>query len=139
MEKGRTLPRKKPEPIVVEPDDELVENQRDMFVSPFMGVRDIFSDRFFGRLMGDVTDFQSQFKNLEEELSRRDNKGYCEVKSYSSYVEYKDGKVVKKDEKGYHYKNDNGKGFMKVLKGGPEEREENEGKFDFGGDRLRIK
>lgn len=120
MEKGESLPKKRPEPIVVEPDDQLVESDR--FHVPFEGI--FRGDDFFGKFLGDIPDFQK--------------KGYYEVKSYSSYKEYKDGKLVKSDEKGYHYKNDNGKGFMKMINGTPEGKNEEIKKFDFS-DRLRIK
>lgn len=120
MERGESLPKKRPEPIVVEPDDQLVESDR--FHVPFGGI--FRGNDFFGKFFDDIPDFQ---KN-----------GYYEVKSYSSYKEYKDGKVVKSDEKGYHYKSDNGKGFIKTINGTPEGKNEKIKKFDFS-DRLRIK
>jgi len=50
---------------------------------------------------------------------------------------YDNGKLVRDDSKGYEVVSDNGKGFMRVIKGGSdglvEERRE------FGGDLRRIK
>ena len=44
-----------------------------------------------------------------------------EVKTFSTYTEYRNGKMVKKEEKGVHYYNNNGKEFMKIIKGGMDE------------------
>ena len=90
MKKGKNSAAERKEPIVVEPDDEI----KDVNIEPNFGLFNVFSG----------------MNNLG---------GFSEVKSYSSYTEYKDGKLVKKDEKGLHYVNDNGKEFIRVIKGMP--------------------
>lgn len=89
------------EPIVVEPDDE--------FLSPVTGNNFL---KEFNNLWFRDLDFSKDITNFHN--------SYTEVKKYSSIVEYKNGKLVKKDENGIHYVNDNGKGFLREMKTTPD-------------------
>ena len=104
VERGEALATKR-EPIVEEPDD----FRRD--INDNFG-RSLIGNDFFGRIFGDV--FFRDFGNLEN------SGGYSEVKTYSSYMEYKDGKVVKNEERGEHYLSDNGKGFYRTMRRMPD-------------------
>jgi len=134
-------------PIVVEPDDEPNNLERyDYFGSkndeeiwgPFRGFSRFREKDFLDVFMKDMNNFDNNFVNLEKNLGTN---GYTEVKKYSSFVEYKDGKIVKKDEKGVHLKNENGKGFLRVIGDTPEGRKEEKRKFDLRGNEnlKRIK
>jgi len=106
-------------PIVSEPDEEDLSIQN--------------TDFGFG-LFSNFTNFHKRFEKYFENLEKNiqsGNGGFQEVRSYSSYVEYKDGKIVKKDEKGVHYFNDNGKGFIKRIQGSPDKKDEIKKDFDF--------
>jgi len=109
MKKGSSVP------IVEEPDE-------------VVGGSLFSADNFFGGIFGDITNFQEKMKGVG---------GFTQVRSFSTYREYDNGKLVRDDSKGYEVVSDNGKGFMRVIKGGSdglvEERRE------FGGDLRRIK
>jgi len=90
------------EPIVEEPDDSAVMMRPD----------DIFGNfgfGFFGNFL------EREFKNWENL-----DGGYREVRTYSSFKQYENGKIVKQKEDGAHYVNDNGTGFVKTMKRMPD-------------------
>lgn len=133
MKRSSSSTTKRPNPIVVEPDDEISSPtglmRSDDFWSPFR------RDDIFGNFSREITDFHKKFENLEKQFNNR-KEGSTEVRQFSSYIEYKDGKVIKKDEKGIHFKNDNGKGFYKTIKMNPDgNKVEDLREFDYTNNR----
>ncbi len=86
---------KKRGPIVEEPDDDEISQRWFPFGNVF-------------RDFGSFGQFQDKIGNLDG--------FYSEVRSFSSVVEYKDGKKVKDEKNAYHYIDDNGKKSVKILK-----------------------
>jgi len=122
--------------IVSEPDDEKLS-----VYNPDLSV--FGGPGFFSKFSEDITNFHNRFhqqfeehfENLGKNIQNQKH-GFHEVKSFSSHIEYKDGKVVKKNEKGIHYVNDNGKGFVKTIQKTPDGTNEIKKEFD---NKLKIK
>jgi len=119
-------------PVVTEPDDEInVYNPTHNLAFNF----GLFGqNRFFNKLTQDITNFHNNFNQqfaINFENLEKNNFHFQEVKSYSSHIEYKDGKIVKKDEKGVHYVNNNGKGFIKKIESTPDGKNEIKKDFDY--------
>lgn len=77
----------------------------------------LFSDNFlFNKFSDDIDNFQDHFRELEDRVKKTNTNGFQEIKYFSSYREYgKNGEIIKDLEKGTHYQNNNGKGFVKAL------------------------
>jgi len=127
MKRSYSAAKNPPGPIVVEPDD---KQEVDLFGERFFSPFRIFSPFRHFDLIDEFSDFDKNFENLEKKLGGN-QKGYSVVQSMSSHVEYKDGKVVKDNRKGFYLQNDNGKGFIKVIKKTPEGNFEDRREFDF--------
>lgn len=124
----------KPKPKIDEPQPV----QSVGFWNPFSGI----IDSWFGKsdldidlnmFANDFDNFQKNFNDLESKLIRKNRmEGYQEIRSYTTYKQTdKNGKVVKADEVGTHYKYNNGEGFVKAVKKMPDGRmHEYMGEFD---------
>ena len=121
-------------PKVEEPQQE----QSVGFWNPFSGVIESWfgksePDVDLNKFTDDFENFQKHFSDLEGKLMRKSKmEGYQEIKSYTTYKQIdKNGKVIKADEIGTHYKYNNGEGFVKAVKKMPDGRmHEYMGEFD---------
>jgi len=120
----------KKQPVVEEP-------QSVGFWNPFSGLLDSFwktePELELNKFTEDFGNFQKNFSDLESKLMKKNKmEGYEEIRSYTTYKQMdKNGKVVKADEIGTHYKYNNGEGFVKAIKKTPDGRvHEYIGEFD---------
>jgi len=118
------------QPVVEEP-------QSVGFWNPFSGLLDSFwktePELDLNKFTDDFGNFQKHFSDLESKLMKKNKmEGYQEIRSYTTYKQMdKNGKVVKADEIGTHYKYNNGEGFVKAIKKTPDGRvHEYMGEFD---------
>jgi len=82
----------------------------------------------------DIENFEKHFKILEDYLANKDKiEGFKEVKTFTTFKQYSsDGVVIKRNEKGCHFKYENGRGFVKAIKKTPDGKvEQYLGEFDI--------
>ena len=120
-----------PEPLPI------LKNDSVGFWNPFSGVLDWFGksepDVDLNKFSTDFDNFHRHFTDLESKLMQKSKmEGYQEIRSYTTYKQMdKNGKVIKADEVGTHYKYNNGEGFVKAVKKMPDGRmHEYMGEFD---------